>query len=388
MPSNDDVRPDGPLAGVKVLELAGIGPVPFAGMVLADLGATVIRVDRPDPGPLASVVLPDPTARGKDAIVVDLKQAAGVEVVMRVVDASDVLIEGHRPGVTERLGLGPEDCLARNQKLVYGRMTGWGQSGPLASTAGHDINYLALSGNLAAIGPADRPTPPLNLVADYGGGAMLLLVGVLAALTHARSSGEGQVVDAAMVDGSALLATMFRGLLGSGGWVEQRESNLLDGGAPFYRTYATSDGGFVAVGALEPQFFDALTDGLGIRRAELADQYDREGWAKMSARFESTFASRTRAEWTEQFSGTDACVTPVLSFSESLLDSHLVARGTFLEIDGIAQPAPAPRFSRTPARIPPDSPTPDRILPTDRILGALGYSEREIGMLRRDRAVR
>ncbi len=387
MPNDDDVS-GGPLDGVKVVELAAIGPVPFAGMVLADLGAKVIRVDRPDPGPIAAINSHDPTARGKDSIVVDLKQAAGLEVVLRLAGGCDILIEGHRPGVAERLGLGPEVCLARNPALIYGRMTGWGQSGPLSATAGHDINYLAVSGNLSAIGPAERPLPPLNLVADYGGGAMLLLVGVLAALTHARSSGEGQVVDAAMVDGSALLASVFRGLLASGAWVDRRESNLLDGGAPFYRTYRTRDDRFVAVGALEPQFFAALLEGLALDPADMGNQYDRTGWESMSARFEAEFASRSRAEWVDRFSGSDACVSPVLTFSESLTDSHMAARKTFLDLDGIFQPAPAPRFSRTPAATPSPARHPSLVPGTNRILGALGYSEAEVGMLRKKRAVR
>ena len=387
---SDDVFAGGPLVGIKVVELAGIGPVPFAGMVLADLGAEVLRVDRPDPGPIAVISARDPTTRGKHSIVVDLKQAAGVEVVLRLIGACDILIEGNRPGVAERLGLGPDECLARNPALIYGRMTGWGQSGPLAATAGHDINYLAISGTLAALGPADRPLQPLNLVADYGGGAMLLLVGVLAALTHARSSGQGQVVDAAMVDGSALLASVFRGFLATGTWVEGRESNLLDGGAPFYRTYRTLDNGFMAVGALEPQFFAALVKGLGLDPADVGDQYDRSGWGSMLARFEVEFASRTRAEWVDRFSGTDACVSPVLTFSESLTDSHLAARRTFLDIDGIAQPAPAPRFSRTPAAVPEAARTPGgdgSESETIRILAGLGYSEAEVGKLRLERAV-
>jgi alpha-methylacyl-CoA racemase len=387
----DDVVPGGPLAGVTVVELAGIGPVPFAGMVLADLGAEVVRVDRPDPGPLAAVLGTDPTSRGKDSIVVNLKQAAGVGVVLRLAAASDILIEGHRPGVAERLGIGPDECLSRNPALVYGRMTGWGQTGPLAATAGHDINYLAVSGTLAAIGPFDRPIPPLNLVADYGGGAMVLLVGILAALTHARASGKGQVVDAAMVDGSALLASVFRGLLASASWIEQRESNLLDGGAPFYRTYRTRDDRFMAVGALEPQFFAALVAGLGLDPSEVGDQYDRSCWKAMSARFEEAFGSRNRAEWVGRFSGTDACVSPVLTFSESLADTHLAARGTFVNVDGISQPAPAPRFSRTPSSGPAGarpSNYEETTARTNRILETLGYSEAEIGMLRQQRAVR
>jgi alpha-methylacyl-CoA racemase len=389
--SSDNLAARGPLAGVKVVELAGIGPVPFAGMVLADLGAEVVRVDRPDPGPIAAISAFDPTTRGKAAIVVDLKQPLGVEIVLRLAGRSDILIEGHRPGVAERLGLGPEECLAHNPALIYGRMTGWGQTGPLAATAGHDINYLAISGSLSAIGPADRPLPPLNLVADYGGGAMLLLVGILAALTNARSSGEGQVVDAAMVDGSALLASVFRGLLASGTWVEGREANLLDGGAPFYRTYRTLDDGFMAVGALEPQFFAALLKGLGLESADVGDQYDRSKWDSMAARFETEFASRNRAEWVEQFSGTDACVSPVLTFSESLSDSHMTARKTFLDVDGISQPAPAPRFSRTPTADPTAERPPDpdgSLAQTNRILAGLGYSEAEVGMLRQKRAVR
>ena len=384
-----DLRVRGPLAGLKVVEIAGIGPVPFAGMVLADLGAEVVRVDRPDPGPVARIGPHDPTARGKKQIIVDLKQKAGTEVVLRLADACQILIEGHRPGVAERLGIGPEECLARNPALVYGRITGWGQSGPLAPIAGHDINYLAISGNLSAIGPPGRPYPPLNLVADYGGGAMLLLVGILAALVHARATGEGQVVDAAMVDGSALLASLFRGMIASGSWVEGRESNLLDGGAPFYRTYRTRDEGFVAVGAIEPGFFAALLEGLEIDPAELPDQHDRSGWKTMAARFENEFASRTRAEWVARFSGTDACVSPVLSFAEASEDDHLIARGTFVEIDGIPQPAPAPRFSRTPAATPSElSSNGDRPMADTRILEDLGYSQAEIGMLREQRAVR
>ena len=381
----------GPLDGVKVVELAGIGPVPFAGMVLADLGAAVVRVDRPKPGPIAEMSGSDPTNRGKGSIVVDLKQPAGVEVVLRLAAAADILIEGHRPGVVERLGVGPEDCHARNPALVYGRMTGWGQAGPLAATAGHDINYLAVSGNLSAIGPADRPYPPLNLVADYGGGSMLLLVGVLAALNHARSSGQGQVVDAAMVDGSALLAAGLRGLLASGSWVDGRQSNLLDGSAPFYRTYGTREGGFVAVGALEPQFFAELLMGLGLDAAEVGDQYDRRGWEAMAAHFEAEFAGRTRGEWVERFAGTDACVSPVWSLSESLTDGHLLARETFVDIDGIPQPAPAPRFSRTPLSIPPGSRSSGLVssaTEVNQLLESLGYSTADIGMLRQERAVR
>lgn len=375
----------GPLQAVSIVELAGIGPVPFAGMVLADLGASVIRVDRPDPGPLATAFGRDPTARSRRSVCIDLKQRAGLEVVLKLVGRADILIEGLRPGVAERLGVGPEACLELNPALVYGRMTGWGQFGPLSGTAGHDINYLSISGTLSAIGPAEMPMPPLNLVADYGGGAMLLLVGVLAALTHSRSTGRGQVVDAAMVDGSALLPAIVRGALAAGTWTEQRQANLLDGGAPFYRTYRTSDDGFVAVGALEPEFYAALLAGLELDSDGLPGQYDIDQWPRLASRLADTFGSRPRVYWEEVFAGTDACVTPVLSLSESLAHPHLVARKTFIEIGGVAQPAPAPRFSFSVLDTPREASVPGA--DTDPVLMELGYNEYEIGMLRRTGAV-
>ncbi|GAA1010183.1 alpha-methylacyl-CoA racemase [Acrocarpospora pleiomorpha] len=341
----------GPLAGLRVLELAGLGPAPHAAMVLADLGADVVRVDRPkgrglqlgNPGE-TDVVL-----RGRRSITVDLKEPEGRALVLALAERSDVMIEGLRPGVVERLGVGPKECLERNPRLVFGRITGWGQDGPWAQDVGHDINYIGLTGALHAMGRAGHtPAPPLNLVGDFGGGSMLLLVGVLAALWERSLSGRGQVVDAAMVDGTALLSQMTLALRGMGEWRDQRQGNLLDGGAPFYDTYACADQRYVAVGALEPQFFSALLDGLGIDATEFGEQHDRACWPEMRRRFTTTFATRTREEWAARFAGTDACVTPVLTFAEAAGHPQLAARGTYVEVDGVVQSAPAPRFSRTP----------------------------------------
>ncbi|WP_252436742.1 CaiB/BaiF CoA transferase family protein [Pseudonocardia humida] len=344
----------GPLAGLKVVELAGIGPGPHAAMVLGDLGAEVVRVDRPSgaarPGPGA---VADPTLRGRRRIAVDLKDPAGREAVLSLVERADVLIEGYRPGVTERLGVGPDDCHARNPKLVYARMTGWGQDGPLAQRAGHDINYISLTGLLHAIGrPGERPVPPLNLVGDFGGGSMFLLVGVLSALWEAQRSGRGQVVDAAMVDGASVLGQMFWGFLAQKAWVDQPGVNMLDGGAPFYDTYTCADGRHVAVGAIEPQFYAALLAGLGLTDAELPGQLDRDNWPALKARLAEVFATRSRDEWVEVFAGTDACVTPVLAFGEVAAHPHLDARGTIVDPGGVPQAAPAPRFSRTATVVP------------------------------------
>jgi alpha-methylacyl-CoA racemase len=344
------VERSGPLAGLKVVELAGIGPGPHAAMVLADLGADVVRVDRPGRGADAGA---DPTLRGRRRLAADLKDPADKAAVLDLVARADVLVEGFRPGVTERLGLGPDDCLARNPKLVYARMTGWGQDGPLAQRAGHDINYISLTGLLHAIGrPGERPVPPLNLVGDFGGGSMLLLVGVLSALWEAQRSGHGQVVDAAMVDGASLLGQMFWGFLAQKAWVDEPGVNLLDGGAPFYDTYTCADGRHVAVGAIEPQFYAALLEGLGLTGAELPAQHDRDRWAELKAHFAEVFATRPRDEWAEVFAGTDACVTPVLAFGEVAAHPHLAARSTIVEPGGVAQAAPAPRFSRTAAAVP------------------------------------
>jgi alpha-methylacyl-CoA racemase len=355
------------LAGLKVVELAGIGPGPHAAMVLADLGAEVVRIDRPSGGlQLGSPDAPDPTLRGRRRVAADLKDPAGREAVLRLVEHADALLEGYRPGVTERLGVGPADCHARNPRLVYARMTGWGQEGPLAARAGHDINYISLTGALHAIGRAgERPVPPLNLVGDFGGGSMLLVVGVLAALWEAQRSGQGQVVDAAMVDGASLLVQMVWGLLGQGMWTDRREENVLDGHSPFYDTYTCADGRHVAVGALEPQFYAALLTGLGLDGEELPEQYDRSGWPTLRARFTEVFASRTRDEWAEVFTGTDACVTPVLAFGEVPRHPHIAARATVVERDGVPQAAPAPRFSRTAPVVPGPPADPE---PVDQVL--------------------
>ncbi len=343
----------GPMVGLKVVELGGIGPGPHAAMVLADLGADVVRIDRPGGLRLGVDALPDPTLRGRRSVVADLKDPAGRDVVLRLVDRADVLVEGYRPGVTERLGVGPADYHARNPRLVYARMTGWGQDGPLAPRAGHDINYISLTGALHAIGRAgERPVPPLNLVGDFGGGSMLLVIGVLAALWEAERSGKGQVVDAAMVDGASLIAQMMWGLLAHGRWRDERGVNLLDGHAPFYDTYTCADGRHVAVGPLEPQFYAELLAGLGIETAELPAQYDVAGWPQLRARFAVAFAERTRDDWAEVFAGTDACVTPVLAFGEVAAHPHLAARATIVERDGVSQAAPAPRFSRTGTELP------------------------------------
>ena len=348
----------GPLAGVRVLEIAGIGPGPFCGMLLADLGADVVRVDRPDAGAGFVAAERDLLNRGKRSIVVDLKQAAGVETALTLVAAADLLIESFRPGVAERLGIGPDACWQRRPQLVYGRMTGWGQDGPLARAAGHDIGYIAPTGALHAIGAADgAPQIPVNLLGDFGGGALYLAVGLLAALHEAKASGRGQVVDAAIVDGTAHLTTMLHGLLDVGAWRDERGVNLLDGGAPFYSTYRTSDGEYMAVGALEPAFFAELLRGLGLPAEEI-DQLDQAGWPAMRAQFSEVFAARPQAEWSAVFSATDACVAPVLGLREAATHPQLAARGTYVESFGVMQPAPAPRFSRTPAslRRPPPRP--------------------------------
>lgn len=343
-----------PLTGVRVVELQGLGPAPHAAMVLADLGAEVVRVERVG-GRGLQLMDPtdDPALRGRaQTLSIDLKDPAGVAELLDLVADADVLLEGFRPGVAERLGIGPEQALERNPRLVYVRITGWGQDGPWAGHVGHDINYVGLTGALHAIGPADLPPPPpLNLIGDFGGGSMLAVVGALAALVERSTTGRGQVVDAAMVDGTAMLSQMLISLVGAGAWSEQRHSNLLDGAAPFYRTYACADGRFVAVGPLEPHFYAALLDGLGLDPADLPEQYDRSGWPTLHATFEEIFATRDRDHWAERFEGTDACVTPVLTFTEAADHPHLAARGTYERAGGHQHSAPAPRFS-DPARPP------------------------------------
>lgn len=343
-------RPSGPLTGVRVVELAGLGPAPFAAMTLAELGADVVKIDRASGGSLGIPAEVDLLNRGRPSVVLDLKQSAGVETVCRLVERADVFVEGFRPGVAERLGLGPDILMARRPSLVYARMTGWGQHGPLAEAAGHDINYVALSGALHAIGPAERPSVPLNLVGDFGGGSMYLLVGILAALLEARTSGQGQVVDAAIVDGAAHLTTMVHGLMNAGAWADRRASNLLDGGTPFYDVYETADGRHVAVGPLEPAFYRDFEARLGLDEP-LPDRDDVASWTALRDRLAKVFATRSRDEWVDAFAGSDACVAPVLSMREAPTHPHMAAREVFVDRDGVVQPAPAPRFSRTPSSL-------------------------------------
>lgn len=340
----------GPLAGVKVIELAGIGPSPFACMLLADMGADVLRLERGNPD-AEKVVSADTLNRSRPSVAVNLKSDAGRELVLRLSEQADVLIEGFRPGVAERLGVGPTDVHARNARLVYGRMTGFGQTGPLAQRAGHDINYIAVAGTLWPLGRAgERPVPPMNLVGDFGGGSLYLVVGILAALWHARESGEGQVIDAAMVDGAASLASMLYSFRNMGFWRDERGVNLLDTGAPFYDVYETSDGGFMAVGAIEGPFYALLLEGLGLSGEDLPRQMDREGWPHLRSRFTEVFATKTRDEWTAIFEGVDACVTPVLSPSEAPTHPYNAQRHVFSTGDAPV-PNPAPRFSNTPSMV-------------------------------------
>jgi alpha-methylacyl-CoA racemase len=351
----------GPLHGLKVIEMVGIGPTPFCGMLLADLGAEVLRIDRPRPAGARgdTHVLPDDArfdvlARGRSGTVtIDLKRPGAVDDLLAVLARADAVIEGFRPGTMERLGLGPDVCQAINPRLVYGRMTGWGQTGPLAQAAGHDIDYIALSGALHAIGPRDgKPTVPLNYLGDFGGGGMLLAVGVLAALLEAKGSGRGQVVDAAMVDGSALLSAMMYGFKANGWWSSQRGTNMLDGGAHFYDTYRCADGKYVAVGAIEPQFYATLRERCGLVDAAFDAQMDASAWPAQKEKLADVFATRTRDAWCALLEGSDACFAPVLDWDEAPRHPHNVARDTFVAVDGVMQPAPAPRFSRTRTEVP------------------------------------
>lgn len=374
-PAGRPVR-SGPLTGIRVVELAGIGPAPFAAMLLADLGADVIRVDRPGPAPLPVPMPPeaDLLRRGRPSVALDLKHPDALAAALELVARADVLIEGYRPGVAERLGIGPDACHERNPALVYGRMTGWGQTGPLAHSAGHDIDYVAITGALGAIGRAGGPPQvPANLVGDFGGGALYLVVGVLAALLEARTSGRGQVVDAAIVDGTAHVSALLVGLVSAGQWSDRRGTNLLDTGAPFYDVYETSDGGWVAVGPLEPAFYVELLDRLGLTDTA-PDRLDEARWPELRALLAEAFATRTRDEWTALFEGTDACVAPVLSYAEAPQHPHLAARGTYVEHHGVVQPAPAPRFSRTPGAL--STPPPARSgLDTRAALTAWGITD-------------
>ncbi|HEY6532621.1 MAG TPA: CaiB/BaiF CoA-transferase family protein [Acidimicrobiales bacterium] len=367
----------GPLDGVRVIELAGLGPGPFAAMMLADMGAEVVRIDRAGGTPTVDTGGPqfDLLNRGRRSIAVDLKQPSGVETVLALIERADALVEGFRPGVTERLGLGPDVCLERNPRLVYGRMTGWGQEGPLAPLAGHDVNYIAIAGALGAIGrPDECPQPPLNLVGDFGGGGMLLAFGVVCAVLEARSSDRGQVVDAAMVDGTAVLTTMMHGLMAGGRWRDERGVNLLDSGAPFYDVYECADGGFLSVGAIEPQFYALAMEGFGLADdPEMAERGDPSQWPALKERLATVIATRTRDEWAEVFADSDACVAPVLSLGEATRHPHLVERGTFVEVDGVLQPAPAPRFSRTAPKLHGPPPTPGQH--TDDVLRDWGVAD-------------
>jgi len=364
----------GPLAGIRILEMAGLGPAPFCGMMLADHGAEVIRVERADGWKLAG----DPLARSRRTIVVDLKQADGIALVRDLAKSCDGLIEGYRPGVMERLGLGPDALLADNPKLVYGRMTGWGQTGPLAAAAGHDINYIALSGTLHTIGREDRPSPPVNYVGDFGGGGMMLAFGMVSALLAAQAGGTGQVIDCAMTDGSAVLASLTWGLYGAGLWEDRPGANRIDSGAPYYDTYETADGKWIAIGAIEPQFHALLRDRLGLAGDPDFDARDDPArWPALKAKLSTLFLTRSRDQWCALLEGSDACFAPVLSLAEAPAHPHNQARGTFVEVDGITQPAPAPRYSATPNAAP-EAPRAD----ADALLAELGYSLERIAALR------
>jgi alpha-methylacyl-CoA racemase len=377
----------GPLTGYRVIELAGIGPGPFAAMILADMGAEVVRVDRLGGGGGLGGLRANLLNRSRRSMAVDLKHPDGVETILRMVESAHVLTEGFRPGVAERLGLGPEPCLARNPRLVYGRMTGWGQEGPIAHAAGHDINYIALAGALDAIGRAGQPPlPPINLVADFGGGGIFLAFGIVCALLEASRSGEGQVVDAAMVDGAAVLMTLFHGMRAMGLWSDERGTNVIDTGAHFYEVYETADGKYVSVGAIEPQFYAELLRLTGLEGdPDFAVQMDRSKWPALKERLAGIFRTKTREEWCALMEGTDVCFAPVLSMAEAPEHPHNQHRGTFVEVDGIRQPAPAPRFSRTPGAI--SRPPAASGEHTDEILSEWGFSADDIAKLRSAGAV-
>ena len=372
----------GPLSGLKVLEFAGIGPGPFCGMLLSDLGADVVRIDRKGAGHASSANV---TARGRRSVALDLKAPAAIETCLKLMDGADGLIEGFRPGVMERLGLGPDVALARNLRLVYGRMTGWGQTGPYAQAAGHDLNYIAISGALAAIGTEDKPVPPLNLVGDFGGGALYLAFGLLAGVIHARATGQGQVIDCAMSDGAASLMAMFYGLKAGGLWGEGRRSNLLDGGAHFYDTYRCSDGHWISIGAIEPQFYLLLLEKTGISDPQFQHQMSREDWRELREKLAAVIATRTRDDWCALMEGTDVCFAPVLTMDEAPAHAHNAARGTFVQVAGVTQPAPAPRFSATPGAI--QGPPPKIGADNDAALADWGVSADTIAALREQGAL-
>jgi alpha-methylacyl-CoA racemase len=374
--------PQGPLSGLKVLEFAGIGPGPFCGMLLSDLGADVVRIDRKGSGRSSPA---DVTARGRRSVALDLKSPAAVETCLKLMESADGIIEGFRPGVMERLGLGPDVALARNPKLVYGRMTGWGQTGPYAKAAGHDMNYIAITGALAAIGTQDKPVPPLNLVGDFGGGALYLAFGLLAGVIHARSTGQGQVIDCAMSDGAASLMAMFYGFKAGGMWGEGRRSNLLDGGAHFYDTYQCADGKWISIGSIEPQFYLLLLEKTGITDPQFQHQMSREEWPQLREKLAAVIATKTRDEWCALMDGTDVCFAPVLTMDEAPAHAHNAARQTFVEVAGVTQPAPAPRFSATPGAI--QGPPPKIGADNDAALGDWGFSAEAIAALKEQGAL-
>jgi alpha-methylacyl-CoA racemase len=367
----------GPLSGLKVLEFAGIGPGPFCGMLLSDLGADVVRIDRKGSGRSSPA---DVTARGRRSVALDLKQPAAVEACLKLMESADAVFEGFRPGVMERLGLGPDVALKRNPRLVYGRMTGWGQTGPYAKAAGHDMNYIAITGALHAIGTDDKPVPPLNLVGDFGGGALYLAFGLLAGVISARETGQGQVIDCAMTDGSASLMAMFYGFKAMGIWKDERRSNLLDGGAHFYDTYQCADGRWVSIGSIEPQFYALLLEKTGITDPQFSNQMSRDDWPSLRQKLAEVIATKSQAEWCELMEATDVCFAPVLTLEEAPSHAHNAARQTFVEVAGVMQPAPAPRFSATPGEI--QGPPPGIGAHNDVALGEWGFSAAEIETLK------
>tara|TARA_R110002072_G_scaffold171703_5_gene325432 strand:- start:16201 stop:17352 length:1152 start_codon:yes stop_codon:yes gene_type:complete len=379
----------GPLSSLKILEFAGIGPGPMCAMLLSDMGAEVIRIDRMVKADLGLKRDPkkDVMNRGRRSIAVDLKRPEGVELVLKMIEQADAITEGFRPGVMERLGLGPAVCMTRNKKLVYGRMTGWGQYGPLSQAAGHDINYISLTGALNAVGrEGEVPVHPLNLVGDFGGGALYLAMGVLAAIIEAKSSGRGQIVDCAMTDGSASLMSMFYGMKSMGGWSEERGTNAIDTGSHYYNVYETADGKYISIGSIEPKFYQEMLEKTGLVDDDtLADQQDRDNWPDMKARFSEIFKTKSRDQWCQIMEGSDVCFAPVLNMQESIDHPHNIARETFVEVGGVVQPAPAPRFSVTPSEIskPPSAAGED----TDRVLKDWGFNEEEVASLQGNNVV-
>ena len=367
----------GPLSGLKIVEFAGIGPGPFCGMLLSDLGADVVRIDRKGQGRGSPA---DVTARGRRSVALDLKNPESIETCLKLLEKADGLIEGFRPGVMERLGLGPDVALGRNPKLVYGRMTGWGQTGPYAKAAGHDMNYIAITGALHAIGTSDKPVPPLNLVGDFGGGALYLAFGLMAGIIHARETGQGQVIDCAMSDGAASLMAMFYGFKGAGIWKDERRSNLLDGGAHFYDTYRCADGKWISIGSIEPQFYALLLEKTGITDPQFANQMSRDEWPELKAKLAAVLAKKTQAEWCAIMDATDICFAPVLTLDEAPSHPHNAARETFVTVEGVVQPAPAPRFSATPGVI--QGPPPKIGAHNDEALGQWGFTAAEIEALK------